>query len=101
MLYQLSYARRHRRGYREYPSSGAGARPGACRRFGKRRTAAASLRPLEEATLHGPRLRSEQGQTMAEYGVVLAVITAGVIAAWLVFSGAIVSAILKTVALMP
>jgi Flp pilus assembly pilin Flp len=38
---------------------------------------------------------------MAEYGVVLAVITAGVIAAWLVFSGAIVSAILKTVALMP
>jgi Flp pilus assembly pilin Flp len=45
-------------------------------------------------------LRDEHGQTMAEYGVVLAIITAGVLTAWLAFSGAIISAIMKTVSLM-
>jgi Flp pilus assembly pilin Flp len=34
-------------------------------------------------------LRSEEGQTMAEYGVVLAVITAGIILALTALSGAI------------
>jgi Flp pilus assembly pilin Flp len=45
-------------------------------------------------------LRHEDGQTMAEYGVILAVITAGVLAALLLFSGAIVSSIQDTVSLM-
>ncbi|HEY7794393.1 MAG TPA: hypothetical protein VIA10_10345 [Gaiellaceae bacterium] len=38
-------------------------------------------------------LRSEEGQTMAEYGVVLAVITAGIILALTALSGAIGSAL--------
>jgi Flp pilus assembly pilin Flp len=35
------------------------------------------------------RLRSEDGQTMAEYGVILAVISVSVLGALLAFSGAI------------
>lgn len=38
-------------------------------------------------------IRSEEGQTMAEYGVVLAVITIGVVAALGLLSGAITGAI--------
>jgi Flp pilus assembly pilin Flp len=38
-------------------------------------------------------LRSEEGQTMAEYGVVLAVITAGIIVALGLLSGAIGAAL--------
>ncbi len=38
---------------------------------------------------------SEEGQTMAEYGVILAVITVGIIAALLVLSGGIEAAINK------
>ena len=38
-------------------------------------------------------LRSEEGQTMAEYGVVLAVITAGIILALTALSGAICDAL--------
>jgi Flp pilus assembly pilin Flp len=34
-------------------------------------------------------LRSEDGQTMAEYGVILAVLTVGVVGALIAFSGAI------------
>ena len=33
--------------------------------------------------------RREEGQTMAEYGVILAVLTVGVVAALIAFSGAI------------
>jgi Flp pilus assembly pilin Flp len=46
------------------------------------------------------RVLSEQGQTMAEYGVVLSVMTAGIIAALLFFSGEIRNAILRVVGLM-
>ncbi len=45
---------------------------------------------------HVARLRySERGQTMAEYGVILAVITVGIIAALLILSGGIEAAIKK------
>jgi Flp pilus assembly pilin Flp len=44
-------------------------------------------------------VRGEHGQTMAEYGVILAVITAGVLSALLLFSGAIVDAIQRVVEL--
>ena len=101
MLYQLSYARRHGEDTANIPPPGLVRGRVRADDAGNGERPPRPFDPLEEATLHGPRLRSEQGQTMAEYGVVLAVITAGVIAAWLVFSGAIVSAILKTVALMP
>jgi Flp pilus assembly pilin Flp len=37
--------------------------------------------------------RQEQGQTMAEYAVILAVITAGILAALLLLSGAILAVI--------
>jgi Flp pilus assembly pilin Flp len=37
--------------------------------------------------------RNEQGQTMAEYAVVLAVITVAVVAALIIFSGQITAAI--------
>jgi Flp pilus assembly pilin Flp len=41
------------------------------------------------------RLRDERGQTMAEYGVVLAVITLGIIAALVALSGGIDAALDK------
>ena len=41
------------------------------------------------------RLRDERGQTMAEYGVVLAVITLGIIAALVLLSGGITEALNK------
>jgi Flp pilus assembly pilin Flp len=44
---------------------------------------------------------SESGQTMAEYGVVLSVITVGIITAFTIFSGAVERAILRAVALIP
>jgi Flp pilus assembly pilin Flp len=39
------------------------------------------------------RFENEQGQTMAEYGVILAVITVGIVAALTALSGGIQSAI--------
>ena len=39
------------------------------------------------------KLKNERGQTMAEYGVVLAVITALIVAALLALSGAIATAL--------
>ena len=44
---------------------------------------------------------NESGQTMAEYGVVLTVITVGIITALTVFSGAIERSILRVVELVP
>ena len=44
---------------------------------------------------------NEKGQTMAEYGVVLSVITVGIVTAFTVFSGAVERAILRAVALIP
>ncbi len=43
----------------------------------------------------------EEGQTMAEYGVVLAVITIGAVVVFTALSGGIISAINKVVALLP
>jgi Flp pilus assembly pilin Flp len=45
------------------------------------------------ATYFRARFGVEEGQTMAEYGVVLAVITALIVAALLALSGAIASAL--------
>jgi Flp pilus assembly pilin Flp len=45
--------------------------------------------------------RKEEGQTMAEYGVVLAVITVGAIAAFTALSGGVTQAIGKVTALLP
>jgi Flp pilus assembly pilin Flp len=45
--------------------------------------------------------RKEDGQTMAEYGVVLAVITIGAIAAFTALSGGITSAIGNVTSLLP
>jgi Flp pilus assembly pilin Flp len=47
--------------------------------------------------MYMPNIRSEQAQTMAEYGVILAVVTALIIAALLLLSGNIV-AVLQRVA---
>jgi Flp pilus assembly pilin Flp len=44
---------------------------------------------------------SESGQTMPEYGVVLTVITVGIVTSLTVFSGAIERAILRVVTLIP
>ena len=46
-------------------------------------------------------IRAEQGQTMAEYGVILAVITAGVLLSLMLFAGAIVAALQRVAALLP
>ena len=45
--------------------------------------------------------RKEDGQTMAEYGVVLAVITIGAIAAFTLLSGGISAAINNVTGLLP
>lgn len=45
--------------------------------------------------------RKEDGQTMAEYGVVLAVITVGAILAFTALSGGISAAINKVTGLLP
>jgi Flp pilus assembly pilin Flp len=46
-------------------------------------------------------LRREDGQTMAEYGVTLAVITPLVIVAFALLSGRIFNAVARVVALLP
>jgi Flp pilus assembly pilin Flp len=48
-----------------------------------------------------PLLRKEEGQTMAEYGVVLAVITIGAVAAFTALSGGVKGAINQVTALLP
>lgn len=45
--------------------------------------------------------RKEEGQTMAEYGVVLAVITIGAIAAFTALSGGVSKAINNVTSLLP
>jgi len=45
--------------------------------------------------------RKEEGQTMAEYGVVLAVITIGAIAAFTALSGGVKAAINNVTGLLP
>ena len=48
-----------------------------------------------------PRLRREEGQTMAEYGVVLAVITVLAMAAFIVVSGGITQALNNVTSFLP
>jgi len=43
----------------------------------------------------------EEGQTMAEYGVVLAVITIGAVGVFTLLSGGITGAVNKVIALLP
>jgi Flp pilus assembly pilin Flp len=45
--------------------------------------------------------RREEGQTMAEYGVVLAVITIGAVVAFTALSGGITNSISKVTGLLP
>lgn len=45
--------------------------------------------------------KREEGQTMAEYGVVLAVITVGAVAVFLALSGGITGAINKVISYLP
>ena len=45
--------------------------------------------------------KKEEGQTMAEYGVVLAVITIGAVAVFTALSGGISASISKVTALLP
>ena len=45
--------------------------------------------------------RREEGQTMAEYGVVLAVLTVGAVAVFTALSGGITGAINRAIALIP
>ena len=47
------------------------------------------------------RYGSEEGQTMAEYGVVLAVITIGAVAAFTALSGGISASINRVLGLLP
>ena len=51
--------------------------------------------------MHRFDIRREDGQTMAEYGVILAVITATIVTALLFFSGALVTAFERTGSLLP
>ncbi len=47
------------------------------------------------------KIKSEQGQTMAEYGVVLAMITFGVVSVITALSGGIQKAFERAIALIP
>ncbi len=47
------------------------------------------------------RLNREEGQTMAEYGVVLAVVTIGAVAIFTALSGGITGAIDRVIDLLP
>ncbi len=51
--------------------------------------------------LFGMLRRREEGQTMAEYGVVLAVITVATVAVFTVLSGGISASIAKVTGLLP
>ena len=48
-----------------------------------------------------PRFEGEEGQTMAEYGVVLTVITIATVAVFTALSGGVEAAIGKVTALLP
>ena len=48
-----------------------------------------------------PRLRREEGQTMTEYGIVLALITILAIAAFIVVSGSITEAVNNLTSFLP
>jgi Flp pilus assembly pilin Flp len=75
---------------------GAGRRPARTPRTGAPYTQYVSLRRKEERKmqkLFAGLPRREEGQTMAEYGVVLAVITIAVFGALALLSGNIVNAI--------
>ena len=48
-----------------------------------------------------PRLRREEGQTMTEYGIVLALITILAIAAFIVVSGSITQAVNNLTSFLP
>ena len=48
-----------------------------------------------------PRIEGEDGQTMAEYGVVLTVITIATVAIFTALSGGVEAAIGKVIALLP
>jgi Flp pilus assembly pilin Flp len=50
--------------------------------------------------VHASRKR-EEGQTMAEYGVVLAVITVGAVAVFTALSGGITGALNRVIGLLP
>ena len=56
---------------------------------------------LELITFARQNWRREEGQTMAEYGVVLAVITVGAVAAFGLLSGGITNSINKITGLLP
>ena len=56
--------------------------------------------PLIRFLSHASRMR-EEGQTMAEYGVVLTVITVAIVTAFAVFSDRIEHSILRVVDLVP
>jgi Flp pilus assembly pilin Flp len=57
--------------------------------------------PFSPAGLFRAIRRHEEGQTMAEYGVVLAVITAGAVAIFTSLSGGIEQAVNRVVSLLP
>jgi hypothetical protein len=57
--------------------------------------------PLIREPSHASRMREEAGQTMAEYGVVLSIITVAIIAAITVFSDRVELSILRVVDLVP
>jgi Flp pilus assembly pilin Flp len=50
---------------------------------------------------HQPQLRQEEGQTMAEYGVVLSVITLAVVAVFTALSGGVIGALGRVAGLLP
>jgi Flp pilus assembly pilin Flp len=77
---------------------GAGRRPARAPRLGITSTFAAAEGGSEMQKLFSGLPQREEGQTMAEYGVVLAVITIAVFGALALLSGNIVNAISRVAA---
>ena len=59
------------------------------------------LSSYSKATDDQSALRNEEGQTMAEYGVVLAVITIGAVAVFTALAGGISGAINRVISFLP
>jgi Flp pilus assembly pilin Flp len=59
------------------------------------------MSPTEVRDLLRTLSRREEGQTMAEYGVVLAVLTIGVVGLFTALSGAVTATIARAIGLLP
>ena len=89
MLCQLSYVRAEP----QDTAIGGSPDPAAAPTMRAGRRASQPLEPTFKGVAVRSRIRQQSGQTMAEYGVILALITASILAGLIFFSGKVLQAI--------